>query len=153
MPQDHQFALLAPLLVCAIGVAATVLVHALAVFAILNLMRREQRRGRAGAGTFIDLAIVAQAIVFAFAAHLVEIALWAVLLLAVGEFHGYADAFYQSAVNYTSLGYGDVLMTPAWRLLGPLETANGMLMFGVSAAMVFAVMQRLIRAHYTDLNS
>jgi hypothetical protein len=55
--------------------------------------------------------------------------------------------------SYTSLGYGDLLMTPSWRLLGPLETANGMLMFGVSAAMVFAVMQRLIVAHYADLRS
>ena len=34
-----------------------------------------------------------------------------------------------------------------------LETANGMLMFGVSTAMVFAVMQRLILAHYADLRS
>jgi hypothetical protein len=153
MPQDHQFAFLVPLVVCFVAVAGTVVVHALAVFATLNLIRREKKLGRAGAGALIDLAIVAQAILFAFAAHLIEIALWAVLLVAIGEFQGFADAFYQSAVNYTSLGYGDVLMTPSWRLLGPLETANGMLMFGVSAAMVFAVMQRLILTHYADLRS
>jgi nucleoside-diphosphate-sugar epimerase len=45
-----------------------------------------------------------------------------------------------AAVNYTSLGYGDLIKTPSWRLLGPLETANGMLLFGVSTAMIFAVM-------------
>jgi hypothetical protein len=49
------------------------------------------------------------------------------------------------------LGYGDIIMTPAWRLLGPLETADGMLLFGVSAAMIFAVIQRLVEARYTDL--
>jgi hypothetical protein len=42
-------------------------------------------------------------------------------------------------------------MSPAWRLLGPLEAANGMLMFGVSTAMIFAVIQRLIEARFADL--
>jgi hypothetical protein len=153
MSQNHQFAMLAPLVVCAVAVACTIFIHALAVFATLSLIRRERRLGRAGAGALIDLAIVAQAIGLAFMAHLIAIAVWAVLLVIVGEFHEFGDAFYQSAVNYTSLGYGDVLMTPSWRLLGPLETANGMLMFGVSAAMVFAVMQRLILTHYADLRS
>jgi hypothetical protein len=60
-------------------------------------------------------------------------------------------AFYHSAVNYTSLGYGDLVMTPSWRLLGPLETANGMLLFGVSTAMIFAVMLWLIQGRFTDL--
>jgi len=54
-------------------------------------------------------------------------------------------------VNYTSLGYGDLIMTPSWRLLGPLETANGTLLFGVSTAMIFAVMLWLIQARFTDL--
>jgi hypothetical protein len=58
--------------------------------------------------------------------------------------------FYHSAVNYTSLGYGDIVMTPAWRLLGPLETANGLLLFGVSTAMVFALIQRLVEIRFVD---
>jgi hypothetical protein len=153
MPQDHQFAILIPLMVCAVAVAGTILVHALAVYATLDLFRREKKLGRAGAGALTDLAIVAQAISFAFVAHLIEIALWAELLVVIGEFQEFGNAFYHSAVNYTSLGYGDLVMTPSWRLLGPLETANGMLMFGVSAAMVFAVMQRLILTHYADLRS
>jgi hypothetical protein len=99
----------------------------------------------------IDLAIVALVISFAFVAHLIEIAIWAVLLVICGEFPGFGNAFYHSAVNYTTLGYGDLLMTPSWRLLGPLEAANGALMFGVSTAMVFAVIQRLVLARFEDL--
>ena len=45
----------------------------------------------------------------------------------------------------------DFLMTPSWRLLGPLETANGTLLFGVSTAMIFGVMLWLIQARFTDL--
>ena len=76
---------------------------------------------------------------------MVEIAIWAVLFDACGEFTGLAPAFYHSAMNYTSLGYGDVVMSVSWRLLGPPEAAVGLLMFGVSTAMIFAVMQRLFR--------
>ena len=47
-----------------------------------------------------------------------------------GEF---AVAFSHSAVNYTTLGYGDIVMSPHWRLLGPLEAASGTLAFGWSS--------------------
>jgi Ion channel len=151
MTQNHQFAILAPLVVSVSAIACTILVHALALTATVNLFRHERKLGRAGAGALIDLAIVALVISFAFVAHLIEIALWAVLLIICGEFQEFGSAYYCSAVNYTTLGYGDVLLTPSWRLLGPLEAANGMLMFGVSTAMVFAVMQRLILARFEDL--
>jgi hypothetical protein len=42
-------------------------------------------------------------------------------------------------------------MSPSWKLLGPLETANGMLLFGVSTAMIFAVIQRLVKVRFVDL--
>ena len=151
--KNDQFAILYPLVVGVGAVACTIFVHALTLAATVNLFRHERRLGRAGAGALIDLAIVALAISFAFVAHLIEIALWAVLLVICGEFQDFGNAFYHSAVNYTTLGYGDLLLTPSWRLLGPLEAANGALMFGVSTAMVFAVIQRLVVARFEDLRS
>ena len=153
MVQNPQFAILPPLVVGAGAVACTIFIHALALAATINLVRYERKRGRAGAGALIDLAIVAAAISFAFVAHLIEIALWAVLLVICGEFQELGNAFYHSAVNYTTLGYGDLLLTPSWRLLGPLEAANGALMFGVSTAMIFAVIQRLLLTRFEDLRS
>jgi hypothetical protein len=97
------------------------------------------------------MGIVALALLYALVAQLAETALWALLFVVCGEFSDFGTALYHSAVNYTSLGYGDLIMTPSWRLLGPLETANGMLMFGVSTAMIFAVIQRLIEARFVDL--
>jgi hypothetical protein len=151
MTQNQQFAILFPLLVGVGAVACTIFVHALALAATINFVRHERRLGRAGSGAVIDLAIVAVVISFAFVAHLIEIALWAVLLVICGEFQEFGSAYYHSAVNYTTLGYGDLLMTPSWRLLGPLEATNGALMFGVSAAMVFAVIQRLVLTRFEDL--
>jgi Ion channel len=79
-----------------------------------------------------------------------EITIWAVVLQTCGEFTRLAAAFYHSAMNYTSLGYGDVVMSNSWKLLGPLEAANGLLMFGVSTAIIFAVTLRLFQMRFTD---
>jgi hypothetical protein len=63
------------------------------------------------------------------------------------------SAYYHSAANYTTLGYGDVIMTSSWRMLEQLEAANGMLMFGVSTAIIFTVIQRLLQTRFTDLEN
>jgi Ion channel len=77
---------------------------------------------------------------------LAQIALWAGAFLLCGEFADFEDAFYHSAVNFTTLGYGDIVMSRRWRLLGPLEAVNGSLMLGLSAAMLFAVLGRIAEA-------
>jgi hypothetical protein len=77
-------------------------------------------------------------------AHLIQIALWALVYLLCGEMATFETAFYFSAQNYTALGYGDVALSPRWRLLGPLEAINGLLLFGLSTAVMFAVLSRLI---------
>ncbi|OLC67475.1 MAG: hypothetical protein AUH69_03975 [Actinobacteria bacterium 13_1_40CM_4_65_12] len=143
--------MLIPLAVGAGAIACTIIVHALALSATVNFVRRQRRLGRTGTSFWIDGALVAAAASFALAAHLVEIALWAVLFMICGEFSEFGTAFDHSAVNYTTLGYGNVVMAPAWRLLGPLEAADGSLMFGVSTAMIFAVIQRLIHTRFVDL--
>jgi hypothetical protein len=151
MTQTHRIAILIPLAVGACAVAFTIFIRALAVMATVNFVRHERRLGRVGAGFWIDIAIVALVIAVALAAHLIEIGFWAILFVFCGEFPEFVTAYYHSAVNYTTLGYGDVIMTASWRMLGPLEAANGMLMFGVSTAIIFAVMQKLIQTRFADL--
>jgi Ion channel len=143
--------ILIPLAAGAIPTVSTILIHALAIIATVGFVRRERRLGRAGVNFWHDVGIVTLAISFAFAAHLIDIALWAVLFRICGEFSGLGTAYYHSAVNYTTLGYGDLLMTPSWRMLGPLEAADGMLMFGVSTAIIFALTQRLLQDRFVDL--
>jgi hypothetical protein len=142
-----------PLAVGGSALAVTILIHALAVNATVNFVRHEVRVGRAGARFWTDVAIVVATIVFALAAHLVEIAVWALLFVVCGEFPTFATACYHSAVNYTTLGYGDIVMTASWKFLGPLEAANGMLLFGVSTALVFAVIQRVVQTRFADLRA
>jgi Ion channel len=153
MTQAHRVAILVPLAVGAGTVLCTLLIHGLAVVATVGFLRIERRLGRAGAGLRIDFAIVVVVMLLAFVAHLIEIALWAGLFLICGEFHEFGIAYYFSATNYTTLGYGDLIMSPSWKLLGPLEAADGALMFGVSTAMLFTVIVRLIQARFEDLRS
>ena len=150
MIQSHRILVFAPLGVSLIALVCTIAIYLVPLRATINLARRERRRGHIGT-PWTDLGIFARVVFYASLTHLLEIAFWAVLFMIVGEFSDFATAFYHSAVNYTSLGYGDLIMTPSWRLLGPLETANGMLLFGVSTATIFAVMLWLIEARFTDL--
>jgi hypothetical protein len=151
MTQIPRIPILIPLAVGAGVVVCTVFIHALPLSATVKFVRRERRLGRAGASFWRDSAIVVLAILFMLSAHLIEIALWAVIFILCGEFPQFGTAYYHSAVNYTTLGYGDLIMTPSWRLLGPLEAADGMLLFGVSTAMIFAVILLLIQTRFVDL--
>jgi hypothetical protein len=123
----------------------TIIIHALALIAIVGVVRFKRRLDVAGVRFGRDLTIIAITSLVALTAHLIEIAVWAVLFILCGEFSDLGEAFYHSAVNYTSLGYGDMVMSASWRLLGPLETADALLMFGLSTAMVFAVIQQLLQ--------
>lgn len=93
---------------------------------------------------FWGMAVVlGTALVVLLATSLTQIALWAMAFVWCGEFADPEEAFYHSAVNFTTLGYGDIIMSRRWRLLGPLEAINGSLMLGLSAAMLFTVMSRV----------
>jgi Ion channel len=75
--------------------------------------------------------------------HLAQMAVWATAFMAAGEFETFDLAFYHSAVNYTTLGYGDIVMSGHWRLLGPQEAASGTLAFGWSTAAIVTIVIRL----------
>ncbi len=152
-PSMQDVAIGLPLVVSLITTLGTILIHALAVIVIVHFIRREHRRGSIGVEFRQDVAIVCTATLLVSAAHLFEITVWALVFVLCGEFTQFGGAFYHSATNYTTLGYGDVVMTLSWRLMGPLEAADGMLMFGVSTAIIVSVIQLMVRTRFRDLPS
>jgi voltage-gated potassium channel Kch len=90
--------------------------------------------------------LVATMVVTLFLAALLESWMWAVAYVELGAISSLEEAFYFSTVTLTTLGYGDVTLSGQWRLLSSFEAANGMLLFGWSTALVFAVVQRLYDA-------
>ena len=82
--------------------------------------------------------------------NLAQIVIWGALFLWLGEFNTLQEAIYHSGVNFATLGYGDIVMSPQWKLLGPLEAVNGALMIGLSGASMLAVLQHHIRKKLND---
>jgi hypothetical protein len=116
---------------------------ALIVHLVVRLIRSEYT----GLEFWKNVAIMIIVSLVTAAAHLIQIALWAVALLLSGDISTFETAFYYSAENYTALGYGDIILSERWRLLGPLEAIDGLLLFGLSTGVMFAVMSRLVMNH------
>jgi Ion channel len=120
---------------------------AVVVMMIRYLIKITSREDRKTDGFGFDTYVISIVLLLLFAGHLVQIVIWAALFMYLGEFSDFATAFYHSAVNFASLGYGDIVMSEKWRLLGALEASNGVLMFGLSAGTLLAVMTRLFSRH------
>ena len=151
MMDIQRIPVLVPIVVSTAPALCTVLIQALPLGGTIWFIRGARKLGLIGRSFWTDSAIVALITALALVAHLIEIAVWAIVFLLCGEFTDMGAAYYHSAVNFTTLGYGDILLSPHWRMLGPLEAATGMLMFGVSTAMVFTVIMRLAQTKFADL--
>lgn len=133
---------------CALLLLLTTLLHYEALRALTVLLPRLHMPSRA------KLMLV---IFGAFAAHAVEIALYAVATYALVRWLGvgtlgdaagpsFSVALYFSAETYTSLGYGDVVPHGPLRLLAGVEALNGLLLIGWSASYTYVGMERFWRA-------
>lgn len=120
----------------------TTLVHAgFMVLTLRRLAAHEQDRHRAAA--LHGLGMVGFAVLVLFAASLVEVSIYAAVYVALGAISGMEPALYFSTVTFTTLGYGDVVLDPRWRLLASFEAVNGIIMFGWTTAIVVAAVQRV----------
>jgi Ion channel len=101
-----------------------------------------------GSGLFANVRPLLIVMIVMMLGNFVQIIIWATLFIYLGEFSELYEAVYHSAVNFTSLGYGDVVMSARWKLMGPLEAANGVLMFGMTSAALMAILQQLIKVQF-----
>lgn len=77
--------------------------------------------------------------------NFIQITIWGALFVYLGEFESYRLAAYHSAVNFATLGYGDIVMSEQHRILGPMQAINGVLMVGVSTAVMMSTLQDSLR--------
>lgn len=75
--------------------------------------------------------------------HTIEAWAWAYVYMYLGEFTNFEQALYFSVVTSTTLGYGDITLSPEWQLLSTFEAMGGLLLFGVSTAFLIAVTRNL----------
>ena len=140
-----------PLVISLVTFLVTIVIHALALLGIIHFVRHEHLPRRTGVRFWRDVVIVSGATLLAGVAHVADVFIWAVVFVLCGEFGGLAAAFYSSANLHTTLGYGDAIMSSSWKMLGPFETADGMLMFGLSTAIAISVIQLIVRTGFHDI--
>ena len=140
-----------PMVISIVTILITIVIHALALMGIFHFVRREHLLRRTGVRFWRDVAIVSGATLLTGVAHFLEVIIWAVVFLLCGQFSRFAPALYGSASLYTTLGYGDAVMSSSWKMLGPFETADGMLMFALSTAIAISVIQLILRTRFHDL--
>ena len=92
-----------------------------------------------------SMAAVSSVLLLLVIGNLVQVAIWALLFQFMGEFETFGAAYYHSAVNFATLGYGDIVMSDQHKLLGPIQAINGVLMIGVSTAALMATFQDAIK--------
>ena len=76
--------------------------------------------------------------------HLVEISVWGLFYFWKGFLPDAESAFYFSGVTYATIGYGDLVLSGPWRMLGPIEGLTGILMCGLSTGIFFAMINRIL---------
>ena len=144
--------MLMPFMVAAVLLFGGLLAYGAAMHLIVRVMVRLIRSGSSDLGFWKSTAVMTIVMLITAAAHLIQIALWAVAFLVCGQVSTLEAAFCLSAQNFTAFGYGDVVLSERWRLLSPLEATNGLLFFGMSTAVLFAIMSQLIAKSPTDRN-
>jgi hypothetical protein len=73
--------------------------------------------------------------------HGIEAAIWAAAYLWLGALDTPKDAILYSLDSMTTRGASGLTLERHWLTMGALEAADGMLLFGISTAFIFAVMQ------------
>jgi hypothetical protein len=120
-------------------------IHALATTWVIQLGRTMGESARSRSSVFLIRVMIVTVSVLMLA-HFCEVCVWALAysILKVMPASAGASSIYFAFVNYTTLGYGDVVPVERWNLLGPVTAMNGVLLFGWSTAVIFEILRRAI---------
>lgn len=121
----------------------TVVIHALGTLqALTHLTRIWRQRIEHPRPLAMEIQIV-RLVGILLLLHLIEAGAWAAFYLLSGDLPDIETAVYFSMTSYTTVGYGDVVLPAPWRILGPIEAAVGIMMFGWSTAIIVAAITRI----------
>jgi hypothetical protein len=128
--------------------AITIAIHACGVVLIARGLVRWRRWHPRTENGFLDavpeaIGIIVAVALFLGVLHAIESTIWAVVYVYLGALPSAADAALYSVDSMTTRGSSGLDLAQKWRMMGAAEAGNGMLLFGISTAFLFAVMQGL----------
>ncbi|MEM7491888.1 MAG: ion channel [Pseudomonadota bacterium] len=125
-------------------VILTVVIHFLGLVGLSTLLSRKWQDNADRLETMLwqgfSVVLVVNGL---FALHLIQISLYALVYLGLGEFETVEAAFYFSISTFTTVGFGDIVLEPQWRVLAGIESAIGFLLIGWSTAFLVSVTSRI----------
>ena len=116
-------------------------IHSLVMAILVRIAQLASAKDRLHPVLFLA-AVMIPIVSLLMATHTLEVIVWAAAYALTDAAPAGADLVYFAFVNYTTLGYGDVVPVERWQLLGPMTAMNGVLMFGWSTAVIFEVLRR-----------
>jgi hypothetical protein len=133
-------------LLIALGVMGICLViHVTGIILISDALVRQRQRIEERIGFAYSACLLIMVFTALITLHLSETVIWAAFYSWNGLFHDFETSLYFSLSSYTTAGYGEVLLPRSWRLLGTIEAISGVLLCGLSAAFLFAIVNALFR--------
>ena len=132
------------ILVAFIFVSINVSIHATGMVELFRWLTRKQPEVEKKSGTVNDILLFIKIFAIILALHLAEICVWAGFYTIWGTLKDFESALYFSIATYSTIGYGDVTLPVGWRILGAIEGVTGVLTFGWSTGVIFAVASRLM---------
>lgn len=129
-----------------IGICIALHAIGLVLLTVVLIWIRERLPPRATAGwrgAWMAVLIVGAVGLALATLHAVEAALWAITYVLVGAIDNPADAILYSVDSMTTRGASGLLLAPDWRMMGALESAAGILLFGISTAFLFGMLQHV----------
>jgi hypothetical protein len=129
-------------------VAVTVAMHAAGLALLLSSAKR--RRASAPTRFWPITRTLIRLVCWLITVHLVEISVWALFYLWRGCLSDAEAAFYFSGATYTTVGYGDLVLSKPWRILAPIEGLTGVLMCGLSAGLFIAFVSRIYASRHAE---
>ncbi len=127
-------------------IALTIAIHATGVTFMVSVLhsirvRLESRSLRLPHIFAIVIGAITATGLLLTALHGIEAALWAAAYLWLGALGSPETAILYSVDSMATRGASEVMLQPHWQMMGALEAADGMLLFGISTAFIFTVMQ------------
>ena len=123
--------------------AVNIAIHALVMTIVVRVARASRAKTKPRS-SLVLVAVMIPTVLVLMVTHAFEVIVWSLAYLMVHAAPVGADLVYFAFVNYTTLGYGDVIPLERWRLLGPITAMNGVLLFGWSTAVIFEVLRRTL---------
>lgn len=124
-------------------VGLTVIIHFTGLLLLMHLLRMRGHHFRVRESTIGQGVLIVMVVLGIFAIHTAEIWAYAFVFQAVGAIDNFEQALYFSTVNFTTLGYGDIVLSERWRLFAAIEGANGLILIGWSTAFLLSVTVRM----------